>query len=108
MPTETLFLDDAYRKSAPARVVGQTEEGGIILDRSIFYARGGGQPGDSGTLDWSVDGDAGRIGRRHNIDCLHAEYKACNRQSFACRLYYWKGRGCRMQYLSCGCNDQGT
>lgn len=61
MPTEPLFLEDAYRKSAPAKVIGQTEEGGIILDRTIFYARGGGQPGDSGTLDWSVDGDARRI-----------------------------------------------
>jgi misacylated tRNA(Ala) deacylase len=51
--TEQLYLADAYRKSAPGRVVGHTEEGGIILDRTIFYARGGGQPGDSGTLDWS-------------------------------------------------------
>jgi misacylated tRNA(Ala) deacylase len=51
--TEQLFLADAYRKSAPGRVVALTEEGGIILDRTIFYARGGGQPGDSGTLDWS-------------------------------------------------------
>jgi misacylated tRNA(Ala) deacylase len=51
--TEQLYLKDAYRKSAPGEVVGHTEEGGIILDRTIFYARGGGQPGDSGTLDWS-------------------------------------------------------
>ena len=51
--TEQLFLADAYRKSASSIVMGHTEEGGIILDQSIFYARGGGQPGDSGTLDWS-------------------------------------------------------
>ncbi|WP_224814693.1 alanyl-tRNA editing protein [Hasllibacter sp. MH4015] len=55
--TEPLFLDDPYRTSAAARVVAHTEEGGVILNRTIFYARGGGQPGDSGTLDW----DGGRI-----------------------------------------------
>lgn len=53
MTTELLFLDDPYRTSAPATVLGHTEEGGVILDRTIFYARGGGQPGDSGTLDWN-------------------------------------------------------
>ncbi|ABD54912.1 alanyl-tRNA editing protein [Jannaschia sp. CCS1] len=52
MTTETLFLKDPYRTSATARVIGQTEEGGVILDRTIFYARGGGQPGDSGALTW--------------------------------------------------------
>ena len=57
MMTETLFLTDPYRKSANASVLALTEEGGIVLDRTIFYARGGGQPGDSGTLDW----DGGRI-----------------------------------------------
>lgn len=57
MSTEPLFLDDPYRKSASAHVLGLTEEGGIIVDRTIFYARGGGQPGDSGALDW----DGGRI-----------------------------------------------
>jgi misacylated tRNA(Ala) deacylase len=50
--TEQLYLTDAYRKSAPGRVVAHTDEGGIVLDQTIFYARGGGQPGDSGTLDW--------------------------------------------------------
>lgn len=70
MTTQTLFLDDPYRTTTTARVIGQTEEGGVIVDRSIFYARGGGQPGDSGTLDWeggripiatAVKGDAGAI-----------------------------------------------
>ncbi len=55
--TQALFLDDPYRKSSPATVTALTEEGGIVLDQTIFYARGGGQPGDSGTLDW----DGGRI-----------------------------------------------
>lgn len=50
--TKPLFLEDPYRKSAKAKVTGVTDEGGIILDQTIFYARGGGQPGDSGTLDW--------------------------------------------------------
>jgi misacylated tRNA(Ala) deacylase len=70
MKTEPLFLMDAYRKSAGATVIGQTDEGGIVLDRTIFYPRGGGQPGDSGMLDWAggripiataVKGESGAI-----------------------------------------------
>lgn len=52
MTTEPLFLQDAYLRQAPARVIGHTDEGGVILDRSLFYATGGGQPGDSGLLRW--------------------------------------------------------
>lgn len=55
--TKQLFMEDAYRKSAPGTVVRVTKEGGLVLDGSLFYAQGGGQPGDSGTLDW----DGGRI-----------------------------------------------
>ncbi|ANT58974.1 Ala-tRNA(Pro) hydrolase [Salipiger sp. CCB-MM3] len=50
--TERLFLEDAYRREAPGEVIGLTEEGGIILDASLYYATGGGQPGDSGRLSW--------------------------------------------------------
>lgn len=50
--TRTLYLDDAYLREAPAKVTAITEEGGIVLDASIFYPRGGGQPGDSGWLVW--------------------------------------------------------
>jgi misacylated tRNA(Ala) deacylase len=47
--TELLFRDDAYLKSATARVVA-VHERGVELDRTIFYPLGGGQPGDSGVL----------------------------------------------------------
>jgi misacylated tRNA(Ala) deacylase len=49
MTTELLFRDDAYAKTAIARVVAITERG-IELDRTIFYPQGGGQVGDSGVL----------------------------------------------------------
>ena len=49
--TERLFLDDAYLDRADA-VVLAVEPGFVILDRSPFYARSGGQPGDRGTLVW--------------------------------------------------------
>jgi misacylated tRNA(Ala) deacylase len=47
--TELLFRDDAYLKSASARVIAVNERG-VELDRTIFYPLGGGQPGDSGVL----------------------------------------------------------
>ncbi len=49
MPTQLLFRDDAYRRTATARVVA-ADATGIELDQTIFYATGGGQPGDSGWL----------------------------------------------------------
>lgn len=51
--TELLFRTDAYCREAEASVVAHTEEGGIVLDRSVFYPTSGGQPGDSGRLEWS-------------------------------------------------------
>ena len=51
--TKLIFRDDAYAQSAEAQVVAHAPDGGIILDESLFYATGGGQPGDGGTLIWS-------------------------------------------------------
>ncbi len=50
--TATDFLIEPYRQDAPADVQAVTGDGGIVLDGTIFYARGGGQPGDSGWLSW--------------------------------------------------------
>lgn len=52
MSDATLFVfrDDPYAQSCTATVV-RADERGIVLDRSVFYPTGGGQPGDSGTLN---------------------------------------------------------
>ncbi|MFX0540941.1 alanyl-tRNA editing protein [Roseovarius sp. S4756] len=50
--THPLFRDDAYCADAPGTVTAHTAEGGVVLDRSIFYPTGGGQPGDSGHVTW--------------------------------------------------------
>ncbi|MGQ0383895.1 MAG: alanyl-tRNA editing protein [Gammaproteobacteria bacterium] len=49
MTTELLFRDDAYLKTATARAVS-AENGIVVLDRTLFYPLGGGQPGDTGFL----------------------------------------------------------
>lgn len=68
--TEMLFRQDVYASEAEGRVVATTPEGGIVLDATIFYPRGGGQPGDTGWLEWdgarlavadAVKGEAGAI-----------------------------------------------
>lgn len=48
--TVLLFRDDAYLTSCKAKVIAVTPEGGIVLDRTLFYAASGGQPGDVGAL----------------------------------------------------------
>jgi len=51
MATELAYRDDAYASENSARVVSAGPEG-VVLDRTVFYARAGGQPGDTGTLRW--------------------------------------------------------
>jgi len=51
--TEALFRADAYLRTCEATVLGVTDQGGVMLDRTVCYPTGGGQPGDAGTLAWS-------------------------------------------------------
>ena len=52
-PTQSLFIDAPYAREAEGTVLGRTAEGGLIMDRTLFYPTGGGQPGDSGRLVWA-------------------------------------------------------
>lgn len=51
MLTRELFREDGYLREAQSEVLS-ADEGGIVLDATIFYAMGGGQPGDTGVLAW--------------------------------------------------------
>jgi misacylated tRNA(Ala) deacylase len=46
--TDEIFRKDAYQQSCPATVT-TVDESAVQFDRSVFYAAGGGQPGDTGT-----------------------------------------------------------
>ena len=75
MATEELFRDDSYLRECTATIVS-ADARGIVLDRTVFYPTGGGQPGDTGVLkaadgrEWRVmdarRGEGGRI--------VHEEY----------------------------------
>ena len=47
--SELIYRDDGYLRECSAHVVA-VDERGIQLDRTVFYAAGGGQPGDRGRL----------------------------------------------------------
>ena len=65
-----LFRDDAYLQQCDASVVTAGERG-IVLDRTVFYPTGGGQPGDAGALRLA-DGTAITIAEARKGDSVDA------------------------------------
>ena len=58
--SDNLAYADAYARSTEARVL-QADDGAVLLDRTVFYPGGGGQPADTGwlraePLEWRVSG----------------------------------------------------
>ena len=69
MSTEALFREQPYAAAFHATVVAR-DDSGVVLDRTLFYPQGGGQPGDAGTLRLD-DGSSVRI-----VDTRKGEYGA--------------------------------
>src|SRR5262249_30764668 len=72
MPTDCLFREDAYLKECSASIVGLTDAGGILFDRTVFYAASGGQPADGGVLT-TAGGDAVLVAKAAYIDAAQTE-----------------------------------
>src|SRR5262244_709498 len=72
MSTDCLFREDAYLKECSATVVGLTDAGGVMLDRTVFYAASGGQPADRGLLT-TATGDSIVIANASYTDAAKSE-----------------------------------
>ncbi len=73
MITKQAYYDDVYKTELSTKVVGITDKG-VILDSTIAYPEGGGQPGDRGAISGFpfsdtqlIDGEIVHIIKKHNL-----------------------------------------
>ncbi len=67
---ELLYLKDSYLKECTAKVV-KVEGNRVILDRTVFYAQSGGQPGDEGTIETRGQKFAVKLVKKENGEVIH-------------------------------------
>lgn len=69
--TERLYQQDSYLKTFNATVTDLRDDGGfldVLLDRTVFFPKGGGVLGDEGTLV-TADGTTYRVSETLDADC---------------------------------------
>ncbi|MDH3547621.1 MAG: alanyl-tRNA editing protein [Gammaproteobacteria bacterium] len=98
--TEELFREDSYLKDCDATVVA-LDEGAVILDRTVFYPLGGGQPGDTGVMSWK-GGNAAIIDARYGEGSTirHIVEDGASRPEVGDRVHVsldWQHRYCHMR-----------
>src|SRR5688572_23502439 len=70
--TELLYHTDSYRRAFDARITRVDEEAhAVVLDSTAFYAGGGGQPCDFGTLTIGDTTYAVTKVKKQGADVLH-------------------------------------
>ena len=81
--TRQLFREDSYLRECEATVT-EADDAVIILDRTVFYPLGGGQPGDTGEIKWTggsaliVDTRYGEGGEIRHLTDAGAELPAAS------------------------------
>ncbi|MFV1990571.1 MAG: alanyl-tRNA editing protein [Acidimicrobiales bacterium] len=68
--TELIYLRDALARTTAATVTA-VEDSAVILDRTVLYATGGGQPHDTGILSWDERTAAATDVHKRGNDVLH-------------------------------------
>lgn len=92
--TEKIYLKDSYIKELESSVVS-SQDNGIILDKTIFYPTGGGQPCDTGVIISSIGGKEYKIieTKKQGNEVLHISQDPTNLSSgekVICRIDWEK------------------